>query len=161
MNERERLQREIEALRAKNQSLEADKRSLGNQIKSLATANDSLSKNVKSLVSTNDSLVRDAKSLSVSKDQLEQKCQDLREALTKKQDELDALIRRIFGRQSERFEDDDQLKYEFASQAEIDDARERASSKRSKRTSERVKRTGHRSDVAEKSVFQNLCRAAK
>uniref|UniRef100_UPI001602A24D IS66 family transposase n=1 Tax=Stieleria mannarensis TaxID=2755585 RepID=UPI001602A24D len=44
--------------------------------------------------------------------------------LSKKQGELDALIRRFFGRQSERFEDEDQLKFDFASEAEINDARE-------------------------------------
>lgn len=131
MNERERLEREIEALRAKNkalqannQSLQAGNQSLGDQVESLTATNNSLSKKVEVLASTNDSLVRSAKSLSASKDELELKCQDLRKALAKKQDELDELIRRVFGRQSERFEDDDQLKFEFASQAEIDDARD-------------------------------------
>lgn len=117
MNEREQLQREIEALRAKNQSLVSEK-------ESLVAKTESLSRIVDTLKLANESAVNNAKSLSASKDELEQKCQDLREALAKKQDEFDALIRRIFGRQSEGFEDDDQLKLEFASQAEIDDARE-------------------------------------
>ena len=104
------LEANNQTLEANNQTLEANNRSLGDQIDRLAA--------------TNDSLVGNAKALSESKDELEQKCQDLRSALAKKQDELDALIRRLFGRQSERFDDDDQLKFAFASQAEIDDARE-------------------------------------
>ena len=32
------------------------------------------------------------------------------------------MIRRLFGRMSKRFEDPDQLKFEFANQAQIDDA---------------------------------------
>ena len=166
MNERQRLEREIEALRAKNktlqannQSLQAGNRSLGDQVESLTATNNSLSKKVEVLASTNDSLVRGAKSLSASKDELEQKCQDLRKALAKKQDELDALIRRVFGRQSERFEDDDQLKFEFASQAEIDDAREGI-----EQAIEENKRAGKgkkRSDDVARSVFPSHCRAAK
>src|SRR6056297_608064 len=110
MDELEQLKRENEALRAKNRSL--------------AESNQSLTKNVGSLATTNESLVQDAKSLAASNEELAKTNSDLRKQLSKKQDELDALIRRIFGRQSERFEDDDQLKFEFASQAEIDDARE-------------------------------------
>jgi len=110
MDELEQLKRENEALRAKNQSLES--------------TNQSLTKNVGALATTNESLVQDAKSLAASNEELAKAISDLRKQLSKKQDELDALIRRIFGRQSERFEDDDQLKFEFASQAEIDDARE-------------------------------------
>ena len=110
MDKLKQLQREMESLRAKNSTLES--------------ANESLVVNNQSLVTTNESLVQDAKSLAAAKEDLEEKNEDLRKQLSKKQDELDALIRRIFGRQSERFEDDDQLKFEFASQAEIDDARE-------------------------------------
>ena len=145
MNETEQLQREIETLRAKNQTLEANSQTLraknqtlrasnqtlraSNQTleannRSLEANNRSLGDQIDRLAATNDSLVGNAKALSESKDELEQKCQDLRSALAKKQDELDALIRRLFGRQSERFDDDDQLKFAFASQAEIDDARE-------------------------------------
>lgn len=110
MDELEQLKRENERLRAKNRSL--------------AESNQSLTKNVGDLAKTNESLVQDAKSLAASNEELAKTNSDLRQQLSKKQDELDALIRRIFGRQSERFEDDDQLKFEFASQAEIDDARE-------------------------------------
>lgn len=117
MNDRDQLQREIEALRAKNQSLASEN-------ESLLAKTESLSKVVDTLKSANESVVNGAKSLAGSNDELRQEVRGLRDALKKKQDELDALIRRIFGRQSERFEDDDQLRFEFASQAEIDDARE-------------------------------------
>ena len=110
MDELEQLKRENERLRAKNRSL--------------TESNQSLTKDVGDLAKTNESLVQDAKSLAASNEELAKTNSDLRQQLSKKQDELDALIRRIFGRQSERFEDDDQLKFEFASQAEIDDARE-------------------------------------
>jgi len=117
MDELEQLKRENERLRAKNRSLESTNQSL-------ESTNQSLAKNVGHLATTNESLVQDAKSLAASNEELTKANSDLRKQLSKKQDELDALIRRIFGRQSERFEDDDQLKFEFASQAEIDDARE-------------------------------------
>jgi len=110
MHELEQLKRELDALRAKNQSLEA--------------ANSTLTKSINSLESTNESLVEDAKSLAAANDELSKANGDLRKALSKKQDELDALIRRFFGRQSERFEDPDQLKLAFASEAEIEDARD-------------------------------------
>jgi len=110
MNELEQLKRELDALRAKNQSLEA--------------ANSTQAKSISSLKSTNESLVQDAKSLAAKNDELSKANGDLRKALSKKQDELDTLIRRFFGRQSERFEDPDQLKLAFASEGEIEDARE-------------------------------------
>ncbi|QDV40657.1 Transposase IS66 family protein [Stieleria neptunia] len=124
MDKLKQLQREIEALRAKNSTLESVNESLAATNASLTNKVDSLAVNNQSLATTNESLVQDAKSLAAAKEDLESKNEDLRKQLSKKQDELDALIRRIFGRQSERFEDDDQLKFEFASQAEIDDARE-------------------------------------
>lgn len=124
MNELEQLKRENERLRAKNRSLAESNQSLESTNQSLESTNQSLKKNVGALATTNESLVQDAKSLAASNEELAKTNSDLRKQLSKKQDELDALIRRIFGRQSERFEDDDQLKFEFASQAEIDDARE-------------------------------------
>jgi transposase/FtsZ-binding cell division protein ZapB len=117
MDELEQLKRENERLRTKNRSLAESNRSL-------ESTNQTLTKSVGDLATTNESLVQDAKSLAASNEELTKTNSDLRQQLSKKQDELDALIRRIFGRQSERFEDDDQLKFEFASQAEIDDARE-------------------------------------
>ncbi len=103
MNRLMKLKRENEALRAKNSTLE-------NQVSTFTSANASL--------------VDDAKSLVAANEDLTEKNSGLRKRLAKKQDELDALIRRFFGRQSERFEDDDQIKFDFASQEEIDDARE-------------------------------------
>jgi len=103
MNELEQLKRQIDELQAKNQSL---------------------TKSVDSLAAANESLVKDAKSLAASNEELAKTNSLLRDQLSKKQGELDALIRRFFGRQSERFEDDDQLKFDFASEAEINDARE-------------------------------------
>ena len=72
----------------------------------------------------NNKLVEDAKSLVDEKQQLTAKVQKLSEQLRKSQDELETLIRRIFGRQSERFDDVDQLKFEFATPEQVDDARE-------------------------------------
>jgi transposase len=110
MDALKQLQRENETLRAKNSALES--------------VNEAISGNVESLTSVNESLVNDAKSLAAANEDLKQKTEDLAKKLAKKQDELDALIRRFFGRQSERFEDDDQLKLEFANQQELDDARQ-------------------------------------
>ena len=72
----------------------------------------------------NEKLVQDAKTLAADNEQLKKEKQELSEKLLKSQNELETLIRRLFGRQSERFEDEDQLKFEFAGQDEIDDARE-------------------------------------
>ncbi len=72
----------------------------------------------------NEKPVQEAKTLAADNEQLKQEKQKLSDKLLKSQNELEALIRRIFGRKSERFEDEDQLKFEFAGQDELDDARE-------------------------------------
>jgi transposase len=72
----------------------------------------------------NEKLVEEAKSLAADNEQLKKEKQELSEKLLQSQNELEAMIRRLFGRKSERFEDDDQLKFEFAGQDEVDDARE-------------------------------------
>ena len=72
----------------------------------------------------NAKLVEDAKTLAEENQRLENEKQELNDQLLKSKNELDALIRRIFGRKSERFECLDQLKLEFAKQDEVDDARE-------------------------------------
>ena len=72
----------------------------------------------------NNKLVEDAKLLVDEKQKLAAENQKLSEQLRKSQDELEALIRRIFGRQSERFDNVDQLKFEFATPEQVDDARE-------------------------------------
>ncbi|MEM6472101.1 MAG: transposase, partial [Planctomycetota bacterium] len=117
MNELEKLKRENEALTAKYRSLES-------KSTSLESANKSLAKTISKLESTNASLVGDAKSLVAANEELTESNGELKKALAKKQDELDALIRRFFGHQSERFEDGDQLKFSFANDDELDDVRE-------------------------------------
>ena len=79
----------------------------------------------------NNKLVEDAKllvdeqqKLVDEKQKLADKVQKLSEQLRKSQDELETLIRRIFGRQSERFDNVEQLKFEFATPEQVDDARE-------------------------------------
>lgn len=72
----------------------------------------------------NEKLVEEAKTLAANNTQLQKEKQELSEKLLKSQNELEALIRRFFGRKSERFEDHDQLKLDFAGQDEVDDARE-------------------------------------
>ncbi|MEM0926914.1 MAG: transposase, partial [Planctomycetota bacterium] len=117
MNDVEKLKRENETLRAKFRSLES-------KSTSLESANKSLTKAISQLESTNASLVGDAKSLVAANEELTESNGELKQALAKKQDELDALIRRFFGRQSERYEDGDQLKFSFANDDELDDVRE-------------------------------------
>ena len=99
-------------------------RKLERQIDELRTKSSTLETQVSTLESSNQSLLNETKSLIASNEDLEHDKSELKIQLQKKQDELDALLRRFFGRQSERFEDSDQLKFEFASQDEIDDARE-------------------------------------
>ena len=99
-------------------------RKLERQIDELRTKSSTLATQVSTLESSNQSLLNETKSLIASNEDLEHDKSELKIQLQKKQDELDALLRRFFGRQSERFEDSDQLKFEFASQDEIDDARE-------------------------------------
>lgn len=72
----------------------------------------------------NSKLIEDAKALVLEVQQLQDDKQALSDQLLKAQNELDAMIRRIFGRSSERFEDDAQLKLAFEGQDEADDARE-------------------------------------
>jgi len=79
----------------------------------------------------NSRLVEGAKSLAAQVQELEQDKQKiekekakLNEKLLRSQNELEALLRRVFGRKSERFEDADQLKFNFANQDQMDDARE-------------------------------------
>jgi transposase len=72
----------------------------------------------------NEKLVEEAKSLAADLEQLKKEKHELSEKLLQSQNELEAMIRRLFGRKSERFEDEDQLTFEFAGQDEIDDARE-------------------------------------
>lgn len=72
----------------------------------------------------NAQLVEDAKTLALANQQLDQEKARLKDELLKSRNELEALIRRIFGRKSERFIDSNQLRLAFDTQAEIDDARE-------------------------------------
>lgn len=72
----------------------------------------------------NNKLVEEAKLFVDEKQKLVAENEKLQEQLRKSQDELEALIRRIFGRQSERFDGIDQLKFEFATPEQVDDARE-------------------------------------
>lgn len=83
-----------------------------------------LERQIAMLREQNIKLVEDAKSLVDEKQKLADENQKLSEQLRKSQDELEALIRRIFGRQSERFDNVDQLKFEFATPEQVDDARE-------------------------------------
>src|SRR6056297_3252046 len=83
-----------------------------------------LERQIANLREQNSKLVEDAKTLAENVQQLEEKNEKLSDELRKSKDELEALIRRLFGRQSERFDDIDQLKFDFASPEQVDDARE-------------------------------------
>ena len=63
----------------------------------------------------NESLVQDAKEATTRIEELEKE-------LSKTRDELSALLRRFYGRQSERFSDPDQMAFEFASEEQLADA---------------------------------------
>ena len=83
-----------------------------------------LERQVALLREQNEKLVEDAKALAADNEQLQKEKQELSDQLLKSQNELEALIRRIFGRKSERFEDEKQAMFEFANEDELDDARE-------------------------------------
>jgi transposase len=83
-----------------------------------------LERQIATLREQNSKLVEDAKTLVDEKQQLATENENLSDELRKTKDEIEALIRRLFGRQSERFDDIDQLKFEFATPEQVDDARE-------------------------------------
>ncbi|MCS7468010.1 transposase, partial [Stieleria sp. ICT_E10.1] len=97
--------------------LQREKKTLAEQVSELRARCETLTK-------ANESLVQNAKELVAANEDLKQEKADLQSKLKKSRAELDALIRRLFGRTSERFEDPDQLKFEFANQAQVDDARD-------------------------------------
>ena len=97
--------------------LQREKKTLAEQVSALKARCETLTK-------ANESLAQNAKELVAANKDLKQEKADLQSKLKKSRAELDALIRRLFGRTSERFEDPDQLKFEFANQAQIDDARD-------------------------------------
>jgi transposase len=90
-----------------------------------------LERQIATLREQNSKLVEDAKllldknaTLDDEKQKLASENEKLSDELRKTKDEIEALIRRLFGRQSERFDDVDQLKFEFATPEQVDDARE-------------------------------------
>ena len=104
--------------------LQHENATLAEQVGALKKFCDTLTETNDTLTKTNESLVQNAKALVAANEDLKQEKADLASELKKSRAELDALIRRLFGRTSERFEDPDQLKFEFLSQAQIDDARD-------------------------------------
>ncbi|WP_146523880.1 IS66 family transposase, partial [Stieleria varia] len=69
-------------------------------------------------------LLEEVAKLGDEKQKLIKKNEAISDELRKSRDQLEALIRRLFGRQSERFDDVDQLKFEFATPEQAADARE-------------------------------------
>lgn len=97
---------------------------LGERLRQLLDSDSAQQKRINQLQEHNAKLVEEAKSLAESNQQLAQEKANLQEELLKSRNELEALIRRVFGRKSERFVDLDQLKLAFDSQEEIEDAKE-------------------------------------
>lgn len=90
-----------------------------------------LQRQIANLREQNEKLARDAKlhvdevqTLNDKNQNLASENHRLSDELRKSRDQLEALIRRLFGRQSERFDDVDQLKFEFATPEQAADARE-------------------------------------
>lgn len=90
-----------------------------------------LQRQIANLREQNEKLARDAKlhvdevqTLNDKNQKLASENHRLSDELRKSRDQLEALIRRLFGRQSERFDDVDQLKFEFATPEQAADARE-------------------------------------
>ena len=97
--------------------LQTENETLKTQVQQLEIANKQLEATTKSLASNVEQLTNQIAQLQADKS-------DLRAQLKKKEDELTAMLRRVFGRKSERFVNHSQLQFEFASEAELDDMRE-------------------------------------
>lgn len=96
---------------------------LQDQLRQLLDRESEQQNRISQLREHNAKLVEDAKALAEANRLLDQERAKLRDQLLNSRNELEALMRRIFGRKSERFIDSDQLKFGFDSQEEIDDAK--------------------------------------
>jgi transposase len=92
--------------------------------KELEQQNAALREQNRELRDHNAKLVEDAKALVEANRRLDEEKASLQEELEQSRSKLEALIRRVFGRKSERFIDPDQLNLVFDSEEDIEDAKE-------------------------------------